>query len=62
MLSLEKEKTFVMLQQLFIKSTFLVHFDSFKHLYINVDVSKQYKFKAVVYYMNDDSQETADIQ
>ena len=55
-------KTFITLQKLFTKSIFLTHFNSVKHLYINVDTSKQYEFETVIYYVNKDSVKTADIQ
>ena len=49
---------FKILQKLFIKLIFLVHFDSDQHLYINVNTFKQYSFDTVIYYIDDDSDDT----
>lgn len=58
--SSEEMKAFIMLQQLFAKPTFLAYFDLTKHLYIDVDVSKQYEFEVIVYHIDRDS--TTNIQ
>ncbi len=55
-------KAFITLQQLFAKRNFLAHFNLVKHLYINVDALEQYGFEAVVYHVDEDVKETADIQ
>ena len=51
----EKIYAFEILQNLFVISIFLVHFDFNCQLYINVNAFKQYEFSAVVYYVKNDS-------
>ena len=48
-------KIFEILQSLFTIFIFLVHFDSNCHLYIDVNVFKQYSFDVIIYYVEDDS-------
>lgn len=47
--------TFKILQNLFTELTFLAYCDSGQHLYIDVNVFKQYKFKAVIYHVDENS-------
>jgi len=54
-------KIFITLQKLFTKSIFLTHFNSVRHLYIYVDILKQFEFETVTYHVNKDSVKTADI-
>ena len=48
-------KIFEILQSLFTTFIFLVHFDFSCHLYINVNVFKQYSFDVIIYYVEDNS-------
>ena len=54
----EKLHFFHILQKLFTESIFLCHFDSELHLYIDVNAFKQYDFDAVIYHVDDDSNDT----
>ena len=54
----EKLHFFHILQKLFAELIFLCHFDSEHHLYINVNMFKQYSFDAVIYYIDDDFDNT----
>ena len=51
----EKLHIFETLQKLFAKFIFLVHFNSDQQLYINVNIFKQYRFNAVIYYVDNNS-------
>ena len=53
--TLKEIHSFHTLQKLFVKSIFLCHFDSEQHLYIDVNVFKQYDFNAVIYHVDCDS-------
>ena len=54
----EKLHFFHILQKLFVKSIFLCYFNSKCHLYIDVNTFKQYDFDAVIYHVNDNSENT----
>lgn len=58
----EEMTAFTTLQRLFEKPTFLAHFDPAKRLYIDIDVSKQYGFGGVVYHVDGDPIDMAEIQ
>ena len=51
--TLAKIHSFHTLQKLFMKSIFLCHFNSEQHLYINVNLFKQYGFDTIIYYVDD---------
>ena len=46
-----KEIFFYILQKLLFKFTFLTHFNIKYMFYINLNVSKQFKFKIIIYYI-----------
>ena len=50
-LILLKLESFKALQEHFYKLSFLIYFDLKRKLYINLDISKQYKFKVIIYYI-----------
>ena len=45
-----KLESFKALQEHFCKLSFLIHFNLKRKLYTDLDTSKQYKFKIVIYY------------
>ena len=45
-----KLKSFKTLQEHFCKLSFLIYFNLKRKLYIDLNVSKQYKFKIIIYY------------
>ena len=51
----EKLHFFHILQKLFVKLIFLCHFDSECHLYIDVNILKQYDFDIVIYHVDSNS-------
>ena len=51
----EKKKSFVRLQEIFFNSIFLVHFDSNRKLYIDLNAFKRWEFVVMIYHVVDDS-------
>lgn len=51
LISKVKEKFFVILQAMFVKSQFLTHFNTKQHLYVNFNVFKQHSFNCIIYYI-----------
>lgn len=52
----EELKFFKVIQSNFQNSTFLLHFDVKRSLYMNVDAFKRYKFEAILYHVMRDSE------
>src|SRR5437762_14119602 len=57
----DKILAFNYLQEVFQKLTFLVHFNTERRLYIDLDMSKVYKFKVVAYHTASDPRKSEDI-
>ena len=53
-LSIEKLKSYRLLQKNFNKTSFLVHFNSNRQLYINIDVFKRREFETMIYHLKVD--------
>ena len=53
----EKKESFARLQKIFFSSIFLVHFDSNRKLYIDLNAFKRWKFVVMIYHVVDDSKD-----
>ena len=51
----EKKKSFFRLQEIFFNLIFLIHFDSNRNLYIDLNAFKRWKFAVMIYYVVDNS-------
>ena len=57
-----EKRAFEDLQQAFESSTFLVHFDKNRRLYIDLDASKVVGFAAMIYHIEGDPEDTTNIR
>ena len=55
--TLLKLKSFKTLQEHFHKLFFLIYFNLKRKLYINLNISKQYRFKIIIYYIKSESED-----
>ena len=58
--SVLEHETFEDIQKIFDKLNFLHHQNSNHQLYVDFDVLKQFKFNVMIYYMQDDKNESLD--